>query len=217
MTIAASAGFTPVSSNVPAKRDLSLHPKQPRGARVVFNPKKLPTTKIILRGGKQTCSPAVYPTQVACAVLAEVFKTSTVVSTAPVQTVTAQTPPPLSTTSESSPCFHSPQSDLNSSGMIRIRSVSSSRQSSQSDPMPCARILTLGSCSNIWYDCHHDHHASKCHTLPTHSRRCIKSTKVAASTTVTTTINTVVTSTTTSTSTGKYRVRDQTLARRLTK
>lgn len=106
MTIAASAGFTPVSSNVPAKRDLSLHPKQPRAARVVFNPKKLPTTKIILRGGKQTCSPAVYPTQVACAVLAEVFKTSTVVSTAPVQTVTAQTPPPLSTTSESSPCFH---------------------------------------------------------------------------------------------------------------
>lgn len=103
MTIAASAGFTPVSSNVPAKRDLSLHPKQPRAARLVFNPKKLPTTKITLRGGKQTCSPAVYPTQVACAVLAEVIKTSTVVSTAPVQTVTAQTPPPLSTTSEFSP------------------------------------------------------------------------------------------------------------------
>lgn len=106
MTIAASAGFTPVSSNVPAKRDLSLNPKQRRGARLAFNPKKLPITKITLHGGKQTCSPAVYPTQVACAVLAEVIKTSTVISTAPVQTVTAQTPPPLSTTSELPPGSH---------------------------------------------------------------------------------------------------------------
>ncbi|KAL8746314.1 MAG: hypothetical protein Q9190_001657 [Brigantiaea leucoxantha] len=99
-TIQPSSGFIPASSAVHAKRDLE-DIRFPRRAAVPNALTERAANPIACHKGKSgqlTFSPAVYPTQVACAKLVQVYQTITSVAVASTTSTITAAPGPASTT-----------------------------------------------------------------------------------------------------------------------
>ncbi|KAF2488664.1 hypothetical protein BU16DRAFT_568183 [Lophium mytilinum] len=100
-TIPASAGFTPISSNIANSSKKRRSAGKPADALVPEIDERAATGtkfKLSLKNGKIACSPAVYPQAVTCAGVVKVYSTKTLTVTAK-KTHTNTAPTPTSTTS----------------------------------------------------------------------------------------------------------------------